>query len=122
MQILAFGGLSAPTAVDYLVVAEGVEMQEQLEYLKKYRCDKMQGYIFSRPLPGSAAGPPDLACTHARSCIEPTVLANNVQPKCFEVGLFLFPDPFHFCPLASPLKISLTESNSVPYAALIFSI
>ncbi|PYG89925.1 diguanylate cyclase (GGDEF)-like protein [Ruminiclostridium sufflavum DSM 19573] len=35
------------------IVAEGVEMQEQLEYLKKYRCDKMQGYIFSRPLPKS---------------------------------------------------------------------
>ncbi len=35
------------------VVAEGVEVQGQLEYLKKYQCDKMQGYLFSRPLPKS---------------------------------------------------------------------
>ncbi len=33
------------------VVAEGVEIQGQLDYLKKYQCDKMQGYLFSRPLP-----------------------------------------------------------------------
>jgi diguanylate cyclase (GGDEF)-like protein len=33
------------------VVAEGVEKQEQLDYLKKYRCDKIQGYLFSKPLP-----------------------------------------------------------------------
>ncbi len=33
------------------VIAEGVEQNEQLEYLKKYECDKMQGYLFSKPLP-----------------------------------------------------------------------
>ena len=33
------------------IVAEGVEIQEQMDYLKKYKCDKMQGYLFSKPLP-----------------------------------------------------------------------
>lgn len=33
------------------VTAEGVETQEQLQYLKEQKCDKMQGYLFSRPLP-----------------------------------------------------------------------
>ena len=33
------------------IVAEGVEVQEQMDYLKKYQCDKMQGYLFSKPLP-----------------------------------------------------------------------
>ena len=33
------------------IVAEGVEHQEQLEYLKKHKCDKIQGYLFSPPLP-----------------------------------------------------------------------
>jgi len=33
------------------VVAEGVETEEQLEYLKKYKCHKVQGYYFSKPLP-----------------------------------------------------------------------
>lgn len=33
------------------VVAEGVEAEAQLGYLKMNRCDEMQGYYFSRPLP-----------------------------------------------------------------------
>jgi diguanylate cyclase (GGDEF)-like protein/PAS domain S-box-containing protein len=33
------------------VVAEGVETEAQLDYLKKNHCDEMQGYYFSKPLP-----------------------------------------------------------------------
>lgn len=33
------------------VVAEGVETEAQLGYLKKNHCDEMQGYYFSKPLP-----------------------------------------------------------------------
>ncbi len=32
------------------VLAEGVETQEQLEYLKKHDCHKIQGYFYSKPL------------------------------------------------------------------------
>ena len=31
------------------VVAEGVEQNNQLEYLKEQNCDKIQGYLFSKP-------------------------------------------------------------------------
>ncbi len=32
------------------LVAEGVETEEQLEFIKDQNCDKIQGYIFSRPV------------------------------------------------------------------------
>jgi EAL domain-containing protein (putative c-di-GMP-specific phosphodiesterase class I) len=34
------------------VVAEGVETEEQANMLRLLRCDQMQGYLFSKPLPG----------------------------------------------------------------------
>ena len=35
------------------VVAEGVETEEQLDYLRRHRCDEIQGYYFSRPVPAA---------------------------------------------------------------------
>ena len=37
--------------LDMRVVAEGVETQEQLAFLKVHHCDEAQGYFFSRPVP-----------------------------------------------------------------------
>jgi diguanylate cyclase (GGDEF)-like protein len=34
-----------------LVVAEGVETREQLAILRRHHCDRMQGYLFSPPVP-----------------------------------------------------------------------
>jgi diguanylate cyclase (GGDEF)-like protein/PAS domain S-box-containing protein len=39
--------------LDMRVVAEGVETQEQLAFLKAHHCDEAQGYYFSRPVPAS---------------------------------------------------------------------
>lgn len=33
------------------ITAEGVEYESQLEYLKEQKCDDIQGYFFSKPLP-----------------------------------------------------------------------
>ncbi|GAB4384057.1 MAG: hypothetical protein Kow00121_47050 [Elainellaceae cyanobacterium] len=35
------------------VLAEGVENQEQLDFLRAIRCDSAQGYLFSKPIPAS---------------------------------------------------------------------
>lgn len=37
------------------VVAEGVETQRQLSYLAQCRCDRIQGYLLSRPVPAAEA-------------------------------------------------------------------
>ncbi|MBH1939317.1 EAL domain-containing protein [Mobilitalea sibirica] len=33
------------------VIAEGVEVQNQFNYLKKHNCDKIQGFLFCHPIP-----------------------------------------------------------------------
>lgn len=33
------------------IIAEGVETTEQLDYLRKMKCDEVQGYLFSQPVP-----------------------------------------------------------------------
>jgi len=37
------------------ILAEGVEKDEQIEYLRIHKCDKIQGYLISRPLPPQEA-------------------------------------------------------------------
>ena len=34
-----------------IVLAEGVENEEQMQYLRRNECDEMQGFFFSKPLP-----------------------------------------------------------------------
>lgn len=38
-----------------IIVAEGVENAEQMDYLVRHKCDKVQGYLISRPVPQDEA-------------------------------------------------------------------
>jgi EAL domain-containing protein (putative c-di-GMP-specific phosphodiesterase class I) len=52
-------------------IAEGVETPEQLEFLRRYDCDEVQGYLVSRPLPAEA---------FARFVAENTKIGDAPQP------------------------------------------
>jgi len=43
--------ISMARALKLHVVAEGVETEEQLEFLRKQHCETIQGFLYSRPLP-----------------------------------------------------------------------
>jgi diguanylate cyclase (GGDEF)-like protein len=49
--LLAQAIISLGHSLNLKVVAEGVENEEQLKFLKAHRCDEVQGYYFSRPVP-----------------------------------------------------------------------
>ena len=42
-------------AMGMMVVAEGIETKQQLEYLQDLKCDIAQGFLFSKPLPENEA-------------------------------------------------------------------
>jgi len=49
---IALAIISMAHSLKLTVIAEGVETMDQLIYLHRHRCDQIQGYLFSRPLPG----------------------------------------------------------------------
>jgi len=42
-------------SMGFTLVAEGVETEVQLDFLKRYHCDEIQGYLLSRPVPAEQA-------------------------------------------------------------------
>jgi diguanylate cyclase (GGDEF)-like protein len=53
-RVLARAIISIGHSLDLKVVAEGVETEAQLEYLRKHGCDEVQGFYFSQPVPPEA--------------------------------------------------------------------
>jgi diguanylate cyclase (GGDEF)-like protein/PAS domain S-box-containing protein len=58
--------ISIAKSLNLKVIAEGVEAEGQLEFLRNHQCDEIQGYYFSRPLSADAMAERLLnATTHA---------------------------------------------------------
>ncbi len=53
-QAISIAIIRMAHSLNMKVIAEGVETQEQLTFLKSHHCDGMQGYLISRPLPTDA--------------------------------------------------------------------
>jgi EAL domain-containing protein (putative c-di-GMP-specific phosphodiesterase class I) len=43
--------ISLARSLNLKVVAEGVESEEQARFLRLLKCDEIQGYLFSKPVP-----------------------------------------------------------------------
>jgi len=54
--ILARSIIAMAQGMRLRIIAEGVETEEQLYYLKRNGCDELQGYYFSRPVETESAG------------------------------------------------------------------
>ena len=55
-QAIARAIISLSHQLQMRVIAEGVETEQQREFLAQYGCDEMQGYLFSKPVPPDAIG------------------------------------------------------------------
>jgi EAL domain-containing protein (putative c-di-GMP-specific phosphodiesterase class I) len=49
--LLAKAIISLGHSLHLKVIAEGVETQQQSDFLKAHECDEMQGYFFAKPMP-----------------------------------------------------------------------
>ncbi len=56
-QLILKGIIKLAHLMNYKVVAEGVETKGQLELLKQYQCDEVQGYYVCKPLPFEELAP-----------------------------------------------------------------
>jgi diguanylate cyclase (GGDEF)-like protein len=73
--------ISMARSLNLRVVAEGVESADQLAFLGMQRCDDIQGYYFSRPLPASAMSQfLEAARGSAQAAPEPNRTESNLQP------------------------------------------
>ena len=82
--------VSAFCRLGYRIIAEGVETQEEMELLRSWNVDMIQGYYFSRP---PAAGEPAAAADRGSRRADVTAVRQE-PPKKSVKKFFQKPEPF----------------------------
>ncbi|HET6789930.1 MAG TPA: EAL domain-containing protein, partial [Aquabacterium sp.] len=54
-EVIAVTVINLAHSLGLRTIAEGVETQDQLDFLRAHGCDQYQGYLFSRPVPAEEA-------------------------------------------------------------------
>ena len=73
--------ISMSHKLGHYTVAEGVEHECQLEYLKRHSCDKIQGYLVSMPLDEKDAF--EFLSAHKNNNEKSEEVGNNEENTCF---------------------------------------
>jgi EAL domain-containing protein (putative c-di-GMP-specific phosphodiesterase class I) len=76
-RAIARAAISMVHALRKKIVAEGVETQEQLALLRRWRCDAIQGYLLSEPLPADDFAAFVRAAAHGSEARPTTALASS---------------------------------------------
>ena len=50
-EVVVSDAISLARHLDMQVVAEGVETEETVEFLKRVKCDMIQGFYYAKPMP-----------------------------------------------------------------------
>lgn len=66
--VIARTVISMGRSLQLHVVGEGVETEEQLEFLRRHGCEEAQGFLFARPMPADELLPFVVASRCSSSC------------------------------------------------------
>jgi hypothetical protein len=89
------------------VVAEGVETQAQLAFLKSKSCDECQGFLFAKPMPAEAFGK-----LLAASAAKPAPAAKPAEPEAAKPAQAAATKPAQ--PAAKPVKPAAAAKSAEP--------
>ena len=107
---IATAAIVMARSLNLTVLAEGVETEAQASFLRGRRCDAMQGYLFSRPLPAEEFSPLLLGNKHLPIFEQPresaqTLLLLDDEPNILtSLTRLLRREGYHILAAASPAE------------------
>lgn len=117
---IATAAIVMARSLNLTVLAEGVETEGQASFLRGRRCDAMQGFLFSRPLPANEftellVGKKQMPVNETASVTLPTLLLVDDEPNILNALSRLFRrEGYHILTASSPAEgFDLLAKNPV---------